>query len=131
MMCRKALRVRARDLHIEPALRVFVNVGYRRGAFRRFAAGVGILMSTILWSDVLEALEAAAAIFTRWFFFLWQWRWRELWRRGRWRWRRRGRINVNSPRGEFLRFFPRQGFDNLVYRCRLLFVLGRRLYVVA
>src|SRR5262249_61769385 len=106
MMCRKALRVRARDLHIEPAQRVLVNVRRRRDAFRRPTTLVGILWRVV---DVVETFEAAVAVSSRRLLR----RWRGLfWRR--WRgWRRR--IGVDRSRGgELLRFLAPQCVDEFL-----------------
>src|SRR6516165_741360 len=114
-MRRKALRVGACDPHVQPALRIFVDVCRRWAAFRRFAASVGIPRRGKVVDNVLEALEAAVAVSSR--RLLRGRRWRGLfWRRWR-RWR--GWISVDRPRGgDLLRFLPRQWFDDLVDRRR-------------
>src|SRR5262249_9462368 len=87
---RKALRVGTRDLHVQAALRVFVDVTRRRRASCWPAAGVGIpLGAGAAERDVVEAFKAAAAVSSRRFLFFRGRRRRLLWR---W-WRgRQGRI---------------------------------------
>src|SRR5262249_58554699 len=101
-MRRKALCIRARDSHVQPALRIFVNVRRRRVAFRRPTALVGISWR-VVDVDVVEAFEAPAAVSSWRFLFrgrrrrlLWRW-WRE----------RQGRVGIGrSRRRERLPFLP-------------------------
>src|SRR5262249_40759176 len=84
-----------------------------RGALRRFAALIGILTPRIL--NVVEPLEAAAAVSSRWLLW-WGW-WRLSWR---WRGGRRGGVGIHRcRRGGLLRAFPRHGIDDLVDGGRL------------
>src|SRR5215472_6956278 len=125
-MRRKALCIRARDSHVQPALRIFVNVRRRRVAFRRPTALVGISWR-VVDVDVVEALEAAAAVSS------WRFLFRGRWRRLLWRWwrERQGRIGIGRSRGsERLRFLPRQWFDDFVDGRRFFIVIGCGLYIV-
>src|SRR5262249_62307896 len=122
MMCRKALRVRARDLHIEPAQRVLVNVRRRRAAFRRPTTLVGILWRAV---DVVETFEAAVAVSSRRLLR----RWRGLfWPRGRW-WPR-GVRDGRSRGGQLIPFLTRAGSGGLLHAHTLSLNIVRCGYVV-
>src|SRR5262249_23825868 len=125
-MRRIAVWIRARDSHVQPALRIFVNVRRRRVAFRRPTALVGISWR-LVDVDVVEAFEAAAAVSS------WRFLFRGRRRRLLWRWwrDRQGRIGIGRCRGsERLRFLPRQRFDNLIDGRRFFIVIGWGLHVV-